>query len=78
MCLCGQARKAVSEFRVLWIEEPVPPDLPTVPPHKRCRPGNVITGGEHEFTGYGFRDLIEKKAVDILQPDIYRAVDFRS
>jgi L-alanine-DL-glutamate epimerase-like enolase superfamily enzyme len=66
--------KAVSEFRVLWMEEPVPPDLPDA--YRRIKdavPEMLITGGEHEFTRYGFRDLIEKKAVDILQPDIYRA-----
>lgn len=66
--------KAISEFRVLWMEEPVPPDQPDA--YRRIKdaiPEMLITGGEHEFTRYGFRDLIEKKAVDILQPDIYRA-----
>ena len=66
--------KAVSEFHVLWMEEPVPPDQPDA--YRRIKdavPEMLITGGEHEFTRYGFRDLIEKKAVDILQPDIYRA-----
>jgi L-alanine-DL-glutamate epimerase-like enolase superfamily enzyme len=66
--------KAVSEFRVLWIEEPVPPDQPDS--YRRIKdavPDMLITGGEHEYTRYGFRDLIEKRSVDILQPDIYRA-----
>ncbi len=66
--------KAVSEFNVLWMEEPVPPDQPDA--YRKIKdavPDILITGGEHEFTRYGFRDLIEKKAVDILQPDIYRA-----
>ena len=65
---------AVKEFKVLWIEEPVPPDQ--IDSYRRIKdsvPDIMITGGEHEFTRYGFRDLIEKKAVDILQPDIYRA-----
>jgi L-alanine-DL-glutamate epimerase-like enolase superfamily enzyme len=66
--------KAVAEFRVLWIEEPVPPDqIDSYRKIKDAVTGVMITGGEHEFTRYGFRDLIEKKAVDILQPDIYRA-----
>ncbi len=66
--------KAVSEFQLLWMEEPVPPDQPDA--YRRIKdavPELLITGGEHEFTRYGFRDLIEKRAVDILQPDIYRA-----
>ena len=33
----------------------------------------MITGGEHEFTRYGFKELLEKRAVDLVQPDIYRA-----
>jgi L-rhamnonate dehydratase len=69
--------KAVAEYDVLWIEEPVPPDQPD--DYRRIKdavPDILITGGEHEFTRYGFRDLIEKRAVDILQPDIYRAGGF--
>jgi L-alanine-DL-glutamate epimerase-like enolase superfamily enzyme len=66
--------RAVSKFDVLWIEEPVPPDqIDSYRKIKDAVPDMLITGGEHEFTRYGFRDLIEKKAVDILQPDIYRA-----
>lgn len=66
--------KAVAEFKVLWMEEPVPPDqIDSYRAIKDAVPEMLITGGEHEYTRYGFRDLIEKKAVDILQPDIYRA-----
>ncbi len=66
--------REVVPYKVLWMEEPVPPDQPDS--YRRIKdavPDILITGGEHEFTRYGFRDLIEKKAVDILQPDIYRA-----
>ena len=69
-----QLAKAAREFNVLWIEEPVPPDqIDSYRQIKDAVPDMLITGGEHEFTRYGFRDLIEEKAVDILQPDIYRA-----
>lgn len=30
----------------------------------------MLTTGEHEYTRYGFRQLIESRCVDILQPDI--------
>jgi L-rhamnonate dehydratase len=69
-----QLARAVAPYQVLWIEEPVPPDQPDA--YRRIKdavPDVLITGGEHEFTRYGFRELIEKRAVDILQPDIYRA-----
>ncbi len=66
--------EAAAEYKVLWIEEPVPPDL--LDDYRRIKdavPDMLIAGGEHEYTRYGFRDLIEKRAVDILQPDICRA-----
>jgi len=38
---------------------------------KAITPGStLLTTGEHEYTRYGFRELIKRKAVDILQPDI--------
>jgi L-alanine-DL-glutamate epimerase-like enolase superfamily enzyme len=66
--------KEALQFGVLWIEEPVPPDqIDGYRAIKDAVPDILVTAGEHEFTRYGFRDLIEKRAVDILQPDIHRA-----
>lgn len=66
--------KAVREFKVLWIEEPVPPDqIDSYCRIKEAVPDILLAAGEHEYTRYGFRELIQKKAVDVLQPDIYRA-----
>ncbi len=64
------------QYRVRWIEEPLMPQY--ADGHRRLRDllnpmGILVTGGEHEFTRWGFRQLIEKQAVDILQPDIGRA-----
>lgn len=55
-----------------WVEEPVIPD--DIDGYAQIRRSVVtpISGGEHEFTRYGYRELIEKKAVDILQPDVNR------
>ena len=55
-----------------WIEEPVIPD--DIDGYARIRRAvhTPISGGEHEFTRYGFRELIRKEAVDILQPDVNR------
>lgn len=30
----------------------------------------MLTTAEHEYTRYGFKDLIMRKAVDVIQPDI--------
>lgn len=56
-----------------WIEEPVLPDK--IPQYAEIR-GNVtipISGGEHEYTRWGIKALLDAGAVDILQPDIYWA-----
>ena len=55
-----------------WVEEPVIPDDIAGYAEIRRSVNTRISGGEHEFTRYGFRDLIEQRAVDILQPDVNR------
>lgn len=55
-----------------WVEEPVIPDDIDGYAQIRRAVRTPISGGEHEFTRYGFRELIEKGAVDILQPDVNR------
>jgi L-alanine-DL-glutamate epimerase-like enolase superfamily enzyme len=55
-----------------WVEEPVIPDDIDGYAEVRRAVKTPISGGEHEFTRYGFRDLIAKRAVDILQPDVNR------
>ncbi|KAG0161338.1 hypothetical protein PDIDSM_8872 [Penicillium digitatum] len=37
---------------------------------KRAHPTVTFTTGEHEYSRYGFRKLIEGRNVDILQPDV--------
>ncbi len=59
-------------FRLRWLEEPVIPD--DIAGYAALRSlGRVpIAGGEHEFTSYGFRDLLEARAVDYIQFDTNR------
>lgn len=56
-----------------WVEEPVIPDDVKGYAEIRRATHTPISGGEHEFTRFGFRQLIEEGAVDILQPDVNRA-----
>jgi L-alanine-DL-glutamate epimerase-like enolase superfamily enzyme len=56
-----------------WVEEPVIPDDIRGYAEIRRAVKTPIAGGEHEFTRFGFRQLIEEGAVDILQPDVNRA-----
>jgi L-rhamnonate dehydratase len=59
-------------LNLAWVEEPVISDDIDGLAQIRAAVRTPISSGEHEFTRYGFRDLIAKKAVDILQPDISR------
>src|SRR5215471_510535 len=60
-------------LNLAWVEEPVIPDDVKGYARIRCAVKTPISGGEHEFTRFGFRQLIEEGAVDILQPDVNRA-----
>ena len=57
---------------VKWIEEHLPPDDYEGYAEVKRKAGhwNLFTCGEHEYTRYGFRRLIEEKCCDVLQPDI--------
>jgi L-rhamnonate dehydratase len=61
----------VEPYRVYWMEECLPPDdydgFRRI--HERIQSTQMATG-EHEYTRYGFRLLLEYHAADIWQPDI--------
>lgn len=62
---------AMRELDLYWLEEVLPPD--DFDGHtllKQRVPWMRWTTGEHEYTRYGFRKLIETRSVDILQPDV--------
>jgi L-rhamnonate dehydratase len=59
-------------FNLRWLEEPVIPDDIRGYAELRRRSSIPIAGGEHEFTVYGFRDLIDARAVDYIQFDTNR------
>lgn len=62
------ARKA-ERYDLFWFEEPVEPD-DYVGQREVTRSTSIpVAAGENEYTRYGFRDLINHRAVDILQPD---------
>lgn len=59
-------------FNLRWLEEPVIPD--DIQGYAALKAyGRVpIAGGEHEFTVYGFREMLEARAVDYIQFDTNR------
>jgi L-alanine-DL-glutamate epimerase-like enolase superfamily enzyme len=63
------ARK-VADCDLAWLEEPVSPDNPAGQAEVRAATDIPIAAGETEQTRFAFRDLIEARAVDVLQPDL--------
>jgi L-rhamnonate dehydratase len=59
-------------FHLRWLEEPVIPDDLRGYAELRSYGRVPIAGGEHEFTLYGFRDLLEAHALDYIQFDTNR------
>ena len=59
-------------FHLRWLEEPVIPDDIHGYAELKSRSPVPIAGGEHEFTSYGFRDLLEARALDYIQFDSNR------
>jgi D-galactarolactone cycloisomerase len=63
-------------WRLRWYEEPVAQeDLDGCAEVRRAL-ATPIAGGENEYTLFGFRELLAKRAIDVAQPDICIAGGF--
>ncbi|RYE97708.1 MAG: L-rhamnonate dehydratase, partial [Oxalobacteraceae bacterium] len=64
--------RLIEPFNLRWLEEAIIPD-DIHGYHELRRFGTTpIAAGEHEFTSYGFRQLIEARALDYIQFDTNR------
>jgi L-alanine-DL-glutamate epimerase-like enolase superfamily enzyme len=63
----------LEELNLRWIEEPVQPDKIEACAEIRSRSRVPIATGEHEYTRWGLKQLMDAGAADVLQPDIYWA-----
>lgn len=61
--------KMVEPYDIFWFEEPVDPDDYRGHAQVVRATSIPVATGENEYTRYGFRDLIEHEAADILTPD---------
>ncbi|HVY43443.1 MAG TPA: mandelate racemase/muconate lactonizing enzyme family protein [Hyphomicrobiaceae bacterium] len=61
--------RRVAHLNIGWFEEPVVPE--ELGSYEEVRRGQPIpvAGGECEFTRWGFREILQRRAMDILQPD---------
>ncbi len=64
-----QFARRIEEYDPFWFEEPIAPD--DLEGHRRLVEATTIpiATGENEYTRYGFRDLIERGGVAILNAD---------
>jgi len=63
--------EACKPLDIYWWEEVLSPeDVEGYRQIKQAHPQLKWTTGEHEYTRYGFRSLIEQRTLDILQPDV--------
>ncbi|PJF47515.1 MAG: mandelate racemase/muconate lactonizing enzyme family protein [Chloroflexi bacterium] len=60
----------VADCDLFWFEEPVNADDRDGAAEVRAHAQMPIAAGESEFTRFDFRDLIQRRAVDVLQPDL--------
>ncbi|RYE07761.1 MAG: mandelate racemase/muconate lactonizing enzyme family protein [Hyphomicrobiales bacterium] len=57
-------------LHLMWLEEPIPPENVDTMREITQATSTPICAGENLYLRHGFRDLIEKHAVDIIMPDI--------
>ena len=65
--------RMLEEHDILWFEEPVSPEDHEGYIEVTRALDMAVAGGENDFTRWGFRDVIAKKAMDIVQPDLCAA-----
>ena len=68
--------RRLEKYDMAWVEEPFGPDDLRSYAKLRQETSIPISGGEHEYTRFGFLDIIEKEAMDIIQPDLRRCGGF--
>jgi galactonate dehydratase len=64
--------KELEPFRLLWLEEPVPPENVAALADIRQSTSTPIATGENLYMRWGFREVMEKNAADIIQPDFQK------
>jgi galactonate dehydratase len=63
---------ALEPYRLLWLEEPVPPEDIDAMADIRHSTTTPICCGENLYMRWGYRELFEKRAADIIMPDIQK------
>jgi D-galactarolactone cycloisomerase len=62
--------RACADLDIGWFEEPVPPEDIAGYLEVKARQPIPVAGGEASFARWGFAEMIARRSVDILQPDV--------
>ena len=65
-----RAAQALEDFRLLWLEEPVPPENIDGLAKVKASTTTPICAGENLYTRFPFLDLLARDAVDYVMPDL--------
>lgn len=65
--------RELEQLGVHWFEEPISPEDLDGYVEVTRRLDMAVAGGENEFTKFSFRAILEKRAMDIVQPDVCAA-----
>ena len=65
-----QVARALEPYQLMWLEEPIPPDNVAALREVRRQSPVPICTGENLYMRWGFREVIEQQAADIVMPDL--------
>lgn len=65
--------KEIAPFRPMFFEEPVPPENIDALAEVRSKSPVPIAAGERAYMKYAFKEILDKRAVDFIQPDVSHA-----
>lgn len=65
--------RELEQLDIEWFEEPISPEDVDGYVEVTRALDMAVAGGENEMTRWGFRDLVVRKAMDIVQPDVCAA-----
>jgi galactonate dehydratase len=64
--------KELEPFKLMWLEEPVPAENVDALRDIRSSTSTPICCGENVYMRWGFREILEKRAADIIMPDFQK------
>ncbi|MEY7848390.1 mandelate racemase/muconate lactonizing enzyme family protein [Natrarchaeobius sp. A-rgal3] len=71
-----ETANAIADYDVAWIEEPVPPENASGYREVKRRIDTPIAAGEAHYGRFAFKELVDDRTVDVVQPNLGRCGGF--